>query len=130
MRDQVHAPSPADHQPGSESIEWVDAANRYPRLLSYNGLKTLGRNFSRCPGGRPLGNQGQATGARDAAPISATEDMDCGIRSHTGTSKPAACLPGQPTLSRMEANDGEPYHQPESLCSAYLVLRLTICNRK
>lgn len=30
---------------GSRSTEWVDAANRHPQLLSYDGLETLGRNF-------------------------------------------------------------------------------------
>ena len=30
---------------GSRSTDWVDAANRHPQLLSYDGLETLGRNF-------------------------------------------------------------------------------------
>ena len=30
---------------GSRSSEWVDAANHYPKLLSYDGMETLGRNF-------------------------------------------------------------------------------------
>ena len=30
---------------GARDVQWVDAADLYPQLLSYDGLDTLGRNF-------------------------------------------------------------------------------------